>query len=571
MQLSDAQLVKILETNPNKHLVQHGVKQHTKARLHLYGKGLEEYVTPIEGFEKPFMQQLRLKYGMTNVDVFARLLKPIGKVFTARGGSCYYNLGADGNTKAAILEHSVRKGMSAKKWVEMVWTPHSIDDPMGLIFIEVAPNGKSYPTYKASTTVFDYMSDGGTGLEYVIFEVNNIHDKSMMNVPKDKKLYRVVDDLSDRMVIWEDNKVRDVAGQNYVNHFGAVPARFCGFIKDPETEGAVVSMLHYIFNLADAHLLEAGIKITTMLKHGFQKYWEYGDDCIVCKGSGKLKAAVCSACAGVGKQIVIKPGQDKIVEWPTKDGGGLVRGNPGGYIEPSKTAYDILTQEMAMLEDKMNRTLWGSKVTQKLAPGMGLSAAPNGTVTATEVMDNRQPEADSMHRISDAAESADKFIMDHLITKNLGVTNYLRRGGCSKNYGRRYLIEEPDALLERYIKARSEGVSPAILYGMYEQYLESKYQSDGISLALHKKLMKVEPFMHYTISELKDLGATREDIRKKQYYGEWLTSVDGDQLLRAPVKDLLSLLDSFVSSKPLPVEEKPDVPKPSKKKPAKTT
>lgn len=562
MILEDIDLVRVIEQNPNKALVEFGQKQHSRARLHLYGKGIEQYVVPIEGFEKPFMQQLRLKYGMTNVDLFARQLKPKAKVYTARGTTSYYNLGTEGNQKAEQLAKSILPGTSVKKWVEDFWDPHSVDDPMGLIFVEIGKRGNAYPTYKCSTTVYDYQPKDGQGFEYIIFQIENVREKEKMGVDKQKKVYRVVDDRSDRLVVYDKDaeskgKVTDIQGESYINYFGEVPARWCGYVKNPDKEGGVVSILHYVFNLADTHLLESGIKITTMLKHGFQKYWEYGDTCIKCKGSGKFRASICPDCAGIGKQIVIKPGQDKIVEWPGKDSGGLVRGNPGGYIEPSKIAYDILTQELGILEDKISRTLWGSKSTQKLQPGMGLSGAPNGTVTATEVMDNRQPEADSIHKISDAAESIDKFIMDFAIAQNFSMRNYILQGGCSRNYGRRYLMEEPDALLDRYEKSRKEGVSAMILYGMYEAYLESKYQSDWVSLAFHRKMMKVEPLMHYTLAELKNGGASPEDIRMKTHYGDWLVTQENDFLLRSSIQQLLSSRDQFISSKPLPVEEVP--------------
>ena len=551
MTLTDLQLIDILERNPNKKLIQFGCEQNRRARLHLYGVGMAEHLTLIKGMEQPFMHQLRTIYAQSNKDLFARTYKPISKVFTARGGATYYNVGPDLNHVAALHEGSVRKGMSCKKYVENVWTHHMIDDPMGMIFMEVDRNRNCYPTYKSCQDVFDYQLDG-TGFEYIIFNISN-EEKAALKLEAEDVFFRVVDDVADRIVKWKNKQIEVM--DYFTNYFYDVPAMVCSDIPNPDGPG-FISLYHYIFDLADQYLLKTSIKLTHDFLHAFPKYWEFGDECVGCKGTGKKDGQPHGECLGTGKKVMIRVSDIKILDYPTKE--APAPDVPGGYIEPSKTFHEIITHNLAELEEKISRTVWGSKQATKLNKGMGLSAAPNGTATATEVMDNRQPEIEALHAICDSAEARHKFIMDHRLEINMRMTGYSRRGGGSYNYGRRYLIEEPDALLERYEKARAEGLSPSILYGMYEQYLEAKYSSDGISLSLHKKLMKVEPFMHYTLSELKDNGATPQDIRRKQYYGEWLVAMDGDDLVLWPTEKLRSNFDSFVSTKPLPVkEEKP--------------
>lgn len=548
--LSNADIKEIIEKNPNKELVQFGRSQRARARLHLYGVGMDSYLTSIEGFEKPFMHALRLKFAPPNKDMFARVDKPIDKVFTARGGSSYYNLGPEGNQQAADLEASVRNGIPVKKWLEDYWEPHIKDDPMGVIFIEVDRTGRAYPTYKCIDNIYDYHPDG-TGFEYIVFDIGNA-EKLRMGLVKEDKVWRVVDDRADRIIKFDGQDIVEVPSQTYTNWFYDVPARVIGFVANPDGDG-YVSFYDPAFDLADQYLLKQSIKLTSDFMHAFPKYWEFGDDCVDCGGTGLIKGKKHAECKGTGKKLMTRPSDIKILSYPDKETPNIAP-QVAGYVEPSKTFWEIATADLGILEQKITTTIWGSKNTQKLEPGKGLKGAPNGQVTATEIMDNRAPECDALHLIANAAEGMDKFIMDHLIMKNLQQTSYIRKGGCSKNYGRRWLIEEPDALLDRYSAAREKGLSPGILYGMYEQYLEAKYQGDGVSLNLHKKLVKVEPFMHLTLEEVKALGDP-EEVRRKQWYGEWLASMDGDRLIMSSVKELQTLFTAFCATKPLGMPE----------------
>lgn len=553
--LTDDQLLQIIKSNPNKKLIEFGKDQHKTARLHFYGVGLEDHLPQIKGFEDSMMADLRLKYALSNKDLFARLYKPIKKVFTARGGSSYYNLGDELNAQAVSLEKMVRRGFTCKKWVESNWCRHAIDDPMGVIFIEIDKNGKAYPTYKTIDNIFDYQLSG-TGLDWIVWKLTADQRKDVPGLKPEDVVFRVVDDVEDKYVKLTDggNRLEVVMEFSYINYFQFVPAIINSFIPNPDGDG-FISFFDSVFDLADLFLTETSIKITNMFRHGFPKYFEFADDCVECRGTGKLNGVYHKDCLGTGKRVMFKPSDVKALEYPTKDNPLPASFVPGGYIQPSKIFYEIISQELEGIEQKIQKTIWDAKPTTKLQSGMGLSSSPNGTVTATEVMDNRQPQLDQLNEIADAAESRDKFIMDCLITINLDQPTYIDEGGCSKNYGRRYLIEEPDALLQKYRDARKENISATLLYDLYDQYLEAKYQSDPESLNLKKKLMKVEPFMHYTLSELKLNGATPEDIRLKQYYGDWLVSLSSDFLFSASVQELIANRDKFVALKPLPVVE----------------
>jgi hypothetical protein len=542
MTLTDDQLLEILKKKPNKELMRFGREQRKRSRMHMYGVGMETYLTMIEGFEKPWLREIRTKYVQSNKDLFARLIKPFTKIFTARGGSSYYNLDGKENQIASELDNNVMKNTSTKKWLENYWKTHLLDDPMGIIFMEIDNTGRTYPTYKSVDDIEEYHIVNGE-IEYVIFPIEGT-EKLKLGLEDKGQVYRVVDDMFDRIVILDNESITEVDGQTFPNYFGYVPAVINSPFINPDGLG-FISPFYWVFDLADQYLLKISIRITHELRHGFPKYYEYADDCIECKGTGKLSGKIHSECKGTGKKILMHVSDVKLLEYPTKDNPAL-KDAPGGYIEPSEIFWNIVSTGLAELEERINQTMWGAKSGTKLKPGLGLSAAPNGIVTATEVMDNRQPEIDSLNMFCDAAEIRDKFIVDSLVTIMMYKPDYIKSGGCSKNYGRRFLIEDADKLLERYTEARAKGVSPGILYGLYEQYLEAKHQSDGVSLSLHKKLMKIEPFMHYTLSEMKLAGFSENHITAKIYYGEWLAQVNNNKLVLSSIGSLKKDFAQFV-------------------------
>jgi hypothetical protein len=310
MTLTDEQLLDIIERRPNKHLIEFGEQQHTRARLHIHGEGMEEHLTEIKGFEKPAFRQLRAEFAQTNKDVFARLQKPAQKVYSARGGVTYYNLNENDGAAEAI-DKKIRKGMSIKKWSKDHWFPHYLDDPMGITFMEVDKYMNVYPTYKCITTIYDYQFDG-TGFEYIVFKVSN-EEKKARKIKENEACFRVVDDAADRMVkiIWDapdesgKKKGKVEVLDSFINFFYDVPAVVNSTIANPGGEG-FISMYHFAYDLADQFLLKMSIKISHEFRHAFAKYWEFGDDCTTCKSSGRVGGKQCPDCLGSGTKIMLK-------------------------------------------------------------------------------------------------------------------------------------------------------------------------------------------------------------------------------------------------------------------------
>lgn len=552
MILDITQIKEILLKNPNKGLIDAAKLNNKKLRMHLYGEGLKHEIHPIDGHEKETLTNLRKKYAKSNKDLFARLGRPIDKVFTARGGSVYYNMGDSANKQAADLSMNIKDGLSVRKWIETKWKPHTLDDPNGLIFMEIGSpiNGRlmTYPTYKSITTVYDYQS-AGSSLEYIVFNVS-ASEKTKAGYRQEDRIFRVVDDSFDYWVKLDgegDNtSALILKDQTYPNYFGEVPAILNSDYASAETEGLMLSIYNDVIDLADDFLLTGSIRNLAKLRMAYPKYWEYASDCKVCKGEREVEGKKCESCKGTGKQIMANPGDVKLIQHPTDKNDPVITPNVAGFVEFPVDYFNFSTLEIADLENIMSLTIWGTEA-KKQTPGMNLSKQGDTVKTATEVIDDIQPKADRLQSISEQAEKRHKFIIDHAIQ----ITIDSSYKGASVNYGRRYMIESADAIWEKYSNARIKGASTSILDDLLMEYIETKYQGDPVGLNIQLKLLMVEPFIHKTVEQVKALDPLFEDYCKKLYFSEWLATMSEGALISYKVEQLKEQLTQFVTEKGL--------------------
>src|SRR5690349_21364148 len=143
MILSDQQITEVINENPNASIIAEACSYSRKLRQHIYGEKGSEQLNQIEGYESENVHALRSKYSKGNKDLFTRLSRPIDKVFTARGGSIHYNLPSTLERQAINLAGNVLNGYSVRKWIETIWKPHMLDDPNGIVFMEVMQQQES--------------------------------------------------------------------------------------------------------------------------------------------------------------------------------------------------------------------------------------------------------------------------------------------------------------------------------------------------------------------------------------------------------------------------------------------
>lgn len=558
MILTEQQITDIIIKNPNKSLIDSAREYNKMMRMHLYGEKIETELTTIEGYEKENMRSLRVKYARSNKDLCSRLARPIDKVFSAKGGSIYYNLGDAEDKRARQISSDIRSGYSIKQWLQDSWRLHYLDDPNGVIFMEILPaqqaqinrrKGKSfvYPVYVSSCNIYDYQPNG-VNLEYIVFETEK-SERVELGYKEDDDIYRIVDDANDYYVIRVDENVRIITELTLPNLFLSVPAILNSDIPDPNMTGKMLSFFDEVLEMANHYLVKGSIKVTHDFLHGFPKYSEFADDCPECSGSRYSGAEKCGSCGGTGKKIMIRVSDAKLLTWPTKDEQVILPKDVGGYISPDKTFWEISTEDLKVLEAMMQYTLWGAS-DQPQTTGMA-ATQQGGQKTATEIMTELKPQSDRLYPITESAEKRHKFILDAAVQIQIN-QNY---PGSTVNYGKRYMLESPDVLWEKYVKAKTAGAATSALDDLLVEYYETKYDSDPVKLAIQLKLMRVEPFVHLTTLQLKALSPGEDDYKAKLYFGEWLSTLNEAMILSFSIDVLKEQLTTFAAGKEIQQEQ----------------
>lgn len=498
--LSPAEIKKILMERPGQKIVEAAEAMHKKLSVHINGIGLADYLEQISTYEKPEALALRRRYARSNKDLFDRLSRPIDKVFAARGGSRYFPTTDERIAREMdLMLMNVENGYSSKKWIETFWKNRYMDDPMGLVYMEITEDGKeTYPTYKACTDIYDYKLNGRK-LDWVVFRT------------EDKAIFRVVDDQFDALYKKEGDTIRKISKETYINYFGYVPAIVISDLPKAGMKDIFISPFDSVVELADEYLRDESIRMIYKFKHGFPKSWKYREMCGNCKGTGAIASNTCGQCNGTGKKLDSTVSEVMVLDWPTQND-QVIAPDVAGYITPDLEYLKYSRDELVHLEEIMFRTHWGTYMAQQRSGGEADTAA-------AKFMDV-QPINDKLSAYADAAEATEKFIIDAI-----GDFKFARKyGGVRIAYGRRFMIEGPDVLWRKYEQARKMGAPMGTLNEHLAEYYEAKFQSNPVELAKHLKMMRVEPFVHLTVDEaFKVVG--EDEFARKLYFAEWCTTI----------------------------------------------
>lgn len=522
MILTNDDIIRIVTKHPNKDVLK-SVKDYTDlALMHVKGVGMDAYIQRINQFEPAQLIDTRKKYAVSNKDMFARVLRPLDKVYSAKGGSTYYNLSDSQAEKVKEYCSNVAYGYNVRKWLQTFWMPALAYDPMGLIFMEVDKNGKTYPTYKSAKDVYDYQLKGRE-LEYVIFD----KDPRITKLVQDGKVptghaYRVVDDVSDRIVVVQTDQVKEIDGETFPNYFLKVPARIISDIYDP-VKGFYISNIDEVIEKADQYLTQGSVKNIFKNYFGFPQSWAYQSACPECMGTKVLQGRECTFCKGTGLKQRQDPSETTYLPIPQTKDQPILAPNVGGFITPDIEGWDKMDGELKLLEDCIFQTLWG---TQQIVD------AKNETATGKFI--DVQPVNDRLNCYSESAESMETFVVDMIGSYYLG-TSYK---GASITYGKRYLIETPDEIWTKYESARKNGAPTAALDDLYNDYLQARYSANALELQKYTTLAKVEPYKHIIISDLGNRSDVPVDIMmRKLWFSDWVQTLsDPDIILSTPEK-----------------------------------
>lgn len=577
------QITDIVKTNPNKSRVSKAQEMAKKLMLHVHGVGMESAIKHCEYFANKDLYEVQKQYAVSNKDMYGRLLQQEDMVFTAKGGSSYFNLAESQEKQMNGLLDDVRFGMNLRKWIRNFALQAYRSDPMGVLFMEVEElkvsasgeinNPKPYPTYKSSYSVFDYLPNGRK-LEYICFQLEvhealafGIVDDELKNTDKSKKsnYYRFVDDEKDLIVKKKEDAVMIVAIDGKRNPIKNTWGKTPGFIasdlmmfNDPQ---CFLSPLSLTVELADCFLEDRSVRNLQKKFHGFGKAVEPLLLCGTCNGNGFMDGGPCKDCTvpgadkGTGFKMRTRPGD--VARFPLDVfEHGFDFNKIFGYVTPDIKGWEKQDMSLEDLEELIEMTYWGTVRMKRPKPG---NTQPGGMSekTAAEVDSNDQPKEARLNMTADWAETTESMIANFI--GEFWFKDSFKTSNIS--YGRDYIFKTPEEMWALYENMRTKGAPDFMLDLAFEKYLDALFQRNHVMLAKYKKLLRVEPFPHIKVEQAKAVITEFSDYCAKLYFGEWYSTLPDMQIIQAKPEELRKLLKAYVLSKGL---KEPDLePKPS--------
>lgn len=513
MILDAEQLMKILKGSAQvpKH-IERGRETAKTMRALVDGKEFGELLSKIENIERSEDKwKARKNYARSIKDLNHRLLRPIDNVYSATGGSRKYLPENENQNRELIQRISrIRGNQSLTKWLQKNWMHLYITDPAGLIFMESSKDGeKVYPTYKAIEKIRDYKANG-QNVEWVLFEPKDIK----MPDNEVKKLYRLVDDDRDYRFWKEGNEFIEILEGDYasLDH----PYNLCPGIINSDInevgEDTRLSAIDEVIELQKEYLRDQSIKTIVKFLNGFQNLVRPKIICSSCHGTGKTGENKCKDCNATGF-LTNRDVTDEIIipiDLRKPDQKLPNARELANWIGLDTDTWDQYNDELKLLEVLAFQTLWGSHYST-------LDQGPDKT--ATEVFVNTQPVMNRLNDFTDAAEFVE-WQVTHWIANFIFPTADKNQNVSEINYGRRYIIDPPDAILDKYNSARGSGAGSIILDKLLTEYITAKYRSDQENLRRHLVRSRVEPYVHYTLQTVNSIFGNME-AQKKALFRDW--------------------------------------------------
>lgn len=524
MVLTDNDILSIISSPPNANILKWR-DEHRVLDLYYNGGNVSEELEKVKNYENESQKNLRDKIARSTKDFLSDLLNPINKVFSASG----FNSEIEISSKTALKdfeEHleELPEGISMRKWMEVYWKEAYITDPNGVCFIEVedTENPKAYPTYKSISTIHAYERKWND-LEYIIF------DKGEMPLnEKTVHVYRVFDTKKDGLYYVENKELKEYTPNNeetsvLVHSYGFVPAVICSDIFDKKT-GGKKSFINKIDEVLKEYMRDSSVHSIYKFLHGFPIFWRIASNCTTCNGTGKIidktstetpKAKIkCPTCKGHGVKVTSDVSDGVTLPLPKSDQPKIAP-DIAGYVQPDLDTWQKQIEEMQSMKKDMHFAIWGTYVQDG-----------EKSETATGRFIDAQPVQDTLKNTSTTTEKVEETLVYYMGKIMYGDLF----SNVSIKYGKRFLIETPDVLWDKYIKAKEAQSPISALDYLYKQFLAAEYHNDNVMLSQKLKEFSLEPFAHYSLTDLQNI-ATPKQIQRKLLFSDWNneTNIDYSQ------------------------------------------
>ena len=102
--------------------------------MHITGEGAKEYLEGLDQYENSNQKILREKIMKSNKSVFSFILRPLDKIFSAKGGAINYNLNDSSIAIVKAAVNEVADGLNIKRYLKKVVLKKYIIDPNVFFF-----------------------------------------------------------------------------------------------------------------------------------------------------------------------------------------------------------------------------------------------------------------------------------------------------------------------------------------------------------------------------------------------------------------------------------------------------
>jgi hypothetical protein len=132
--------------------------------------------------------------------------------------------------------------------------------------------------------------------------------------------------------------------------------------------------------------------------------------------------------------------------------------------------------------------------------------------------------------------------------------------GSIIRYGRRFLVESPDAVMKKYHDSISNHTPDTIKTEILTEYIQGYYGSDIETQVILEKAMIIEPYQHNSISEVLAYPVNEQiKLRKLHFLAFWKQYPKTSKLTKE-IKQITKDFDKFISDEQITRSEIPGIP-----------
>jgi uncharacterized protein YutE (UPF0331/DUF86 family) len=461
-------------------------------------------INRIESIESSKRAIARRKYSKDIRDMFDRVFKKRYNVFEAVGGSEVVKI--ESETLKAQFE-TISNNFKGQKSIEKYLSDTFFNlwdvDPNGVLFLEYKIEDgqiECYPTYKSINDIRYYDADGQE-IEYIIFEPKFVKTESNSL----SKMWRFVDSENEYFFIQDGSSFRFLEEKSFKHEFKQVPGVI---ISDNQIVGSHIrrSMVDQVSELAKDYARDKSVLTIYKFQNGFPIHWRYEQKCRPCQGTGKTGSESCKICNGKG--ILQKSDVTDVVSvTPPREGDPVLTPNVAGYVNPSIEVWKQYNEDLKQMELKIESTIWGTME----------AAAQNDTATGKFI--DTQPITNELSKLSSNVEFVHNFLAKMVLRLITPVET--DKIYYYKSYGRRYIIESPDTILNKYNESKDKGDPVTILDRLLNEFIIAKYKSDLYMQNVQLKKAVLEPYIHLSVKEVYDMFGKKEAYKKAVFADFW--------------------------------------------------